>query len=164
MHVGQLNIGPEGYGLRIDPTTKVIEITSENDAGVFYGVQTLLSLIKTFPEGLPQTDIHDKPRFGYRGMMVDVARHFVPSHELKRLMDIMAMYKLNKLHLHLVDDEGIRLFVPALPELTEVKLRERERERETEADRDRWREGGREGVNMCSFYLMVLSDMCLDNL
>ena len=96
---------------------------SEDDAGIFYGVQTLLSLIQTFPEGLPHTDVHDKPRFEYRGMMVDTSRHFVPSHELKRLMDIMAVYKLNKLHLHLANDEGIRLHVPDLPELTDVRLK-----------------------------------------
>ena len=134
-----MRIGPEGYGLRIDPEIKVIEIMSKDDVGVFYGVQTLLSLIKSFPEGLRQTDIHDKPRFEYRGMMVDVARHFVPSHELKRLMDIMAMYKLNKLHLHLANDEGIRLYVPDLPELTEVQ-RDREREKERERQRERERE------------------------
>jgi hexosaminidase len=60
----------------------------------------------------------DAPRFGYRGMMLDVARHFASKETVLRLLDCMACYKLNKLHLHLTDDEGWRLHIDALPELT----------------------------------------------
>lgn len=121
LSVGTLMTDPEGYGLRIDPDNQVIEIMSHDEPGVFYGAQSLLSLMKSFPDGLRQTDVNDKPRFHYRGMHVDVARHFVPSHEIMRLMDVMAMYKLNKLHLHLANDEGVRLYFSDLPELTEVE-------------------------------------------
>ena len=79
-----------------------------------------MSLLSTYPGGLPEIHIEDKPRFEHRGMHVDVARNFRSVDDIKRLLDVMAMYKLNKLHLHLSDDEGWRLEIPGLPELTEV--------------------------------------------
>ena len=112
----------EGYGLRVDPVRNNIEITSKSEAGLFYGIQSLMSLMSTFPDGLPEIDIHDWPRFEYRGLHVDVARNFHNADDLIRLMKAMATYKMNKLHLHLTDDEGWRLDIPDIPELTQVML------------------------------------------
>ena len=67
-------------------------------------------------------EINDAPRYEHRGVMIDVARNFHTTTEILRLIDVLAMYKLNKLHLHLADDEGWRLEIPGLPELTEVTL------------------------------------------
>ncbi|OZG75503.1 N-acetyl-beta-hexosaminidase [Hahella sp. CCB-MM4] len=104
-----------------------VEISAATSAGMFYGVQSLLALIPVetyqgagLPMQLPVVQIEDAPRFSYRGMHLDVARHFSQVDSVKRLIDVMALYKLNKLHLHLSDDEGWRLEIPSLPELTEV--------------------------------------------
>lgn len=103
----------------VNTDNMIIEITGQSTTGVFWGVQTLLSITR---EGrVPNIVIHDEPRFGYRGMSLDVARNFFHKEEIFKLLEIMAMYKLNKLHLHLTDDEGWRLEIPELPELTEVK-------------------------------------------
>ncbi|MCV5949252.1 family 20 glycosylhydrolase, partial [Escherichia coli] len=71
-------------------------------------------------DSLPQLSIQDAPRFDYRGVMVDVARNFHSKDAILATLDQMAAYKMNKLHLHLTDDEGWRLEIPGLPELTEV--------------------------------------------
>ena len=98
----------------------MIRIQGKDEAGLFYGIQSLLSLLASFTSGLPEISITDEPRFEFRGMHVDVARNFHTTEDLKRLMDAMAMYKMNALHLHLTDDEGWRLHIPDLPELTTV--------------------------------------------
>ena len=86
---------------------------------MFYGVQTLLALMDD--QGLvPQVSIKDSPRFSYRGLMVDVARNFQPKQEIMKLLDVMAMYKMNKFHFHLSDNEGWRLEIPGIEELTSV--------------------------------------------
>ena len=88
---------------------------------MFYGVQTLLSLIDD--QGLvPQVSIKDSPRFSYRGLMLDVGRNFIPKHEILKLLDAMAMYKMNKFHFHLSENEGWRLEIPGLEELTQVRI------------------------------------------
>ena len=69
---------------------------------------------------VPNVIINDSPRYEFRGMELDVGRNFMPKSEVKKLIDAMAMYKLNKFHFHLTDDEGWRLEIPGLPELTEV--------------------------------------------
>ncbi len=99
-------------------------ISGQTTAGVFYGIQSLLSLLANSgtKKTIPNAKITDMPRFEYRGMMLDVARNFHSVEGVKKLMDVMAMYKLNKLHLHLTDDEGWRIEIPGLPELTEVSL------------------------------------------
>ncbi|WP_020406695.1 family 20 glycosylhydrolase [Hahella ganghwensis] len=104
-----------------------VQISAHSPAGMFYGVQSLLALVPLdayqgsgLPVKLPAVQIEDAPRFAYRGMHLDVARHFSQIESVKRLIDVMALYKLNKLHLHLSDDEGWRLEIPSLPELTEV--------------------------------------------
>ncbi|MFA0697907.1 family 20 glycosylhydrolase, partial [Vibrio sp. 10N.222.49.C9] len=72
------------------------------------------------PTELPQVEIKDAPRFDYRGVMVDVARNFHTKEAILSTIDQLAAYKMNKLHLHLTDDEGWRLEIPGLPELTEI--------------------------------------------
>ena len=109
----------ESYAIKIDHSPEKIEITGVTTAGVFYGIQTLLSLA-TREGGIPSGTIEDCPRFGYRGMHVDVARNFFRKETIQRLLDNMAIYKLNVLHLHLSDDEGWRLEIPGLQELTMV--------------------------------------------
>ena len=109
----------EGYTLQTDPPSKEIHITGKTDTGVFYGIQTLLSLLFDKSD-LPKVLIKDEPRFGFRGMYVDISRNFHSKNTLLKLIDAMAMYKLNKFHIHLADDEGWRIEIKDLPELTEV--------------------------------------------
>ncbi|WP_394835399.1 family 20 glycosylhydrolase [Pendulispora rubella] len=114
--------GPEGYTLSIDPE-KGIEIRGVDSAGVFYGIQTLRQLVPVEPGkkvsvALPALSISDAPLFPYRGMTLDVARHFHSKATLEKLLDVLALHKINKLHLHLTDDEGWRLEIPGIPELT----------------------------------------------
>ncbi|EKK5243447.1 carbohydate-binding domain-containing protein [Cronobacter sakazakii] len=107
------------YQLHIGP--KETTITGYDRAGVFYGLQSLLSLIPA--EGAKQIatlDAQDAPRFDYRGIQLDVGRNFHTKAAVLRLLDQMAAYKLNKFHFHLSDDEGWRIEIPGLPELTDV--------------------------------------------
>jgi hexosaminidase len=108
---------PEAYCLDIGPDT--ILVRGAGAHGVFNGIQTLAQLLD-LDGSLPCGRVLDAPRFGYRGMMLDVARHFASVATVKRLLDCMARYKLNRLHLHLTDDEGWRLRIDALPELTDI--------------------------------------------
>jgi hexosaminidase len=122
------NIGKEGYLLSVTPN-KVI-ITANTPAGLFYGVQTLLQLFPPAIEGktkvtnvawkAPCVQITDYPRFEWRGLMFDVARHFFTKAEVKHYIDDMVRYKFNILHLHLADDEGWRIEIKSLPRLTQV--------------------------------------------
>lgn len=112
---------PGGYRLTIGPRGAFVE--GYDAAGEYYGVQTLYSLV---PEGggpIPAMLIDDAPRFPHRGMHVDLARNFKHPATLRRLIDQMSAYKLNRLHVHLSDDEGWRIEIPGLPELTEVGAR-----------------------------------------
>ena len=114
--------GPEAYALGIDPE-KGIEIRAADAAGVFYGIQTLRQLVpverdKKLDVKLPALSISDAPLFPYRGMTLDVARHFHSKAAIEKLLDVLALHKINKLHLHLTDDEGWRLEIPGIPELT----------------------------------------------
>lgn len=119
---------PEAYELKIDG--KLISIEGKSAAGVFYGIQSLLAVFpvnawqeKAATIEVPQVTVSDAPRFAYRGMMLDIARNFNDLTAIKKLVDAMSFYKLNKLHLHLTDDEGWRLEIPGLPELTDVGAR-----------------------------------------
>lgn len=107
----------ESYRLEIKANT--IEIQGHDAAGVFYGVQSLLSLTASSLT-VPQLEIRDEPRYPWRGMHYDMARNFHGVAVTKRLIEQMGRYKLNKLHLHLSEDEGWRLEIPGLPELTEI--------------------------------------------
>jgi len=121
-------IGKEGYHLVVSP--KNIMIEANEPAGLFYGVQTLIQLfpkeiesttpVKNIKWQAPCVDITDYPRFGWRGLMFDVARHFFTKEDVKKYIDQMVRYKYNLLHLHLTDDEGWRIEIKSLPKLTEV--------------------------------------------
>ncbi|PZU40685.1 MAG: beta-N-acetylhexosaminidase [Microbacterium sp.] len=112
---------PEGYRLRADGDR--IDIAAPTEAGLFYGAQTLVQLLRPAPgDGwrVPAIDIEDAPRFAHRGLMLDVARHFFGVETVCALIDRAAALKLNTLHLHLTDDQGWRLHIDAWPRLTEV--------------------------------------------
>lgn len=112
----------EGY--RLDINQRRILIEASDPAGIFYGIQTLLgSLGAKTPWTLPAITVTDYPRFAYRSVLIDVGRNFQPIGEIRRVVDLMAFCKLNVLHLHLTDDEGWRLEIPGLPELTTVGAR-----------------------------------------
>ncbi len=121
-------LGSEGYHLTV--TTKQVTITANQPAGIFYGVQTLLQLlpkeiesktiVKNVQWQIPCVDITDHPRFGWRGLMLDVSRHFFTKQQVKDFIDQMVKYKYNLLHMHLTDDQGWRIEIKSLPKLTEV--------------------------------------------
>lgn len=108
---------PEQYELKIEKNT--VNITASTHAGLFYGLQTLKQLCRT-EEKLPQLTIQDAPRFEYRGLHLDVSRHFYPVEFVKRQIDLMAQYKLNRFHWHLTDGAGWRLEIKKYPKLTEI--------------------------------------------
>jgi hexosaminidase len=118
-------LGEEGYELTVAPDKIAIKATTT--AGAFYAIQSLKTLIPPSalvnPQGkvpIPCVEVKDEPRFNYRAFMLDVARNFQPKSEIYRVLDLMALYKLNVFHLHLTDDEGWRLEIPSLPELTGI--------------------------------------------
>ncbi len=117
---------PEAYSLVVD-SGQGIRVVGVSPAGVFYGLQTLRSVLPapTPKTGvvIPAIQVVDAPRFGYRGFMLDVARNFHPKPAVLRTIDLLARYKLNVLHLHLTDDEGWRVEIAGLPELTAVGAR-----------------------------------------
>jgi hexosaminidase len=117
--------GPEGYQLTVK--SNGIIISASTAAGAFYGIQSLKTLIP--PAALaksvksidiPCVEVKDEPRFAYRGFMLDVGRNFQPKSEVLKVLEVMALYKLNIFHFHITDDEGWRLQIAALPELTAV--------------------------------------------
>jgi hexosaminidase len=118
----------EGYGLKVTPTR--IEIDAGEPAGLFYGVQTLRQLLPPSIESperlsgvawtIPAVTIQDEPRYAWRGMMLDVSRHFFSKEFVKHFIDYLAMHKLNRFHWHLVDDQGWRIEIKKYPRLTEV--------------------------------------------
>ncbi len=121
-------LGKEGYHLWV--TKKGILIKANEPAGLFYGVQTLIQLLPKEIESaevvphikliVPCVDIKDYPRFAWRGLMLDVSRHFFTKDEVKQYIDQMVRYKFNLLHMHLTDDEGWRIEIKSLPRLTTV--------------------------------------------
>jgi hexosaminidase len=119
-------LGPEGYDLVVDATG--IRIGAAAPAGLFYGVQTVRQLLPPITEweaafarpiSVPFARVEDRPRFPWRGAMLDVSRHFFSVDEVKRYIDLLALYKINRLHLHLADDQGWRIEIPEYPRLTE---------------------------------------------
>lgn len=120
-------LGDEGY--RLEVRTDRVEIHAFRPAGAFYGTQTLRQLLPAaaFRKGLvagewavPGVRIEDRPRFGWRGAHVDVARHFMPKEFLLKFIDLLALHKMNRLHLHLTDDQGWRMEIKRYPRLTIV--------------------------------------------
>ncbi|XP_069101871.1 beta-hexosaminidase-like isoform X2 [Argopecten irradians] len=121
-----MNFSSEEYILTVEPASEIIQVFAEEKAGAFYGVQTILSLLQKIDTNkwvIPKAQIRDKPRFPYRGIQLDVSRNFHSKETILKLLDTMAMYKLNKLHFHLSDDEGWRLEIPGLEELTQIGSR-----------------------------------------
>ncbi len=117
--------GAESYKLNIEPNSLVI--VGQDAAGVSHGIQSVRALIplanyqtKTKKIALPVVEVEDAPRFTYRGMHLDVARNFQTKESVLRLLDLLALYKLNKFHFHITDDEGWRIEIPGLPELTQI--------------------------------------------
>jgi hexosaminidase len=116
---GNADHGPEAYHLVASPSG--IRIEASDPRGLFYGAQTLLQLV-TERDGVrtvPAVEIRDSPRFRWRGLLLDLSRHFFGKPTLLKFIDEMAAYKLNVLHLHLTDDPGWRLEIPGYPKLTE---------------------------------------------
>lgn len=113
-------LGDEGY--QIDITNESITISANKPAGLFYGVQTLDQVGVKTSEGTEYAvgKIRDYPAFGWRGSMLDVARHFFGVNDIKEYIDKIAYYKLNVLHLHLSDDQGWRIEIKSWPKLTEI--------------------------------------------
>ncbi|MER8047347.1 beta-N-acetylhexosaminidase [Streptomyces sp. NPDC094032] len=122
-------LAAEAY--RLDVRTEGVTLVGGAASGVFYACQALLQLlppavhrrarvdaVTSLP--VPAVSVRDAPRFGWRGLMLDVARHFMPKHDLLRLVDLLALHRLNTLHLHLTDDQGWRLEIRRHPRLTEV--------------------------------------------
>jgi hexosaminidase len=125
---GKRATNKEAYDLTVTPMA--VTITADSSAGLFYGIQTLLQLLPNEIESrkqannvewtIPAVTINDYPRFGWRGAMLDVARHFFTMEEVKHFIDNMVKYKYNVLHFHLTDDQGWRIEIKSLPKLTEV--------------------------------------------
>ncbi len=122
------SLPPEGYRLTVG-ADGAVEIVGGDEAGVFWGRQTLRQLLGPdafrqagfdAPRTLPQVEIEDAPRFRWRGFMLDIARHFTPKSGILRYVDLIAAHKLNVLHLHLTDDQGWRIEIKRYPRLTEV--------------------------------------------
>lgn len=121
------SLGNEGYNIHISP--KKITLSANTSHGLFYAVQTFMQLLptsngnvqtKTISFKIPGVTITDYPRFGYRGMMLDVSRHFFSKDFIKKYIDEMAKYKFNVFHWHLTDDQGWRIEIKGLPKLTSV--------------------------------------------
>lgn len=121
----------EGYALSVTPGQ--VTVSAQTTHGLFYGVQTLLQLLppeiafedpsfipKNFEWTIPSVEIQDFPRYEYRGMHLDVARHFFPVEFVKQYIDLMAMQKMNRFHWHLTEDQGWRIEIKQYPLLTEV--------------------------------------------
>ncbi len=109
------SLPPEGYGLAI--TAGGITLNHSDDSGLFRAAITLLSLRQTYPHGLPCGSMTDAPRFGWRGQHLDCARHFYRVESILKLLDMMALLKLNRFHWHFSDDEAFRVEVTCAPEL-----------------------------------------------
>jgi hexosaminidase len=117
------HITPEGYILKI--VNGKVTITAETAAGAFYGTQSLVDMLKghTLPATLSNIEFADQPDLGFRGQHFDISRNYTTKENLFRLIDQFASLKLNVMHFHFSDDEGWRLEIPGLPELTEIGAR-----------------------------------------
>jgi len=115
-----INIIPDSAGYRLLITPERISIFARTRIGALYAMQSLLQVQLSQPNrsAIPCGEVNDHPRFGYRGAMIDVSRHFFSASYIKRFIDLMALYKLNTFHWHLVDGPGWRLEIKKYPELT----------------------------------------------
>ena len=118
---------PEGY--RVNVSASGVVIAGASEAGVFYGIQTLRKAIPVKANSVPvltAVGIEDEPRFGYRGVHLDVCRHFFTVDEVKKFIDMMVLHNMNRLHWHITDDQGWRIEIKKYPELTTVSSRRTE--------------------------------------
>ena len=121
-------VGTEGYKLTVTP--QQINISAATEQGAFYAVQTLFQMlpsdifsektVKKIAWKVPCADISDRPRYAYRGLHLDVARHFFPVSFIKKYIDLLAVHKMNTFHWHLTDDQGWRIEIKKYPKLTEI--------------------------------------------
>ncbi|QBD74782.1 beta-N-acetylglucosaminidase [Ktedonosporobacter rubrisoli] len=127
------HLGKEGYALQV--TRQQVTIRGTHPVGVFYGTQTLRQLLPTdiFSTTLikrdwpiPAVSIEDYPHFAWRGLMLDPARHFIPKDGILKFIDLLALHKMNVLHLHLTDDQGWRIEIKRYPKLTEIGSQRKE--------------------------------------
>lgn len=126
-------LGQEGYTLRVTP--EQVTLSSASPHGLFYAIQTLRQLL---PEAIfsttsverdwrvPAVTIEDFPRYSWRGLMLDTSRHFTPKQSILKMIDLLALHKMNVLHLHLTDDQGWRIEIKKYPRLTEIGSRRKE--------------------------------------
>src|ERR1043166_9641455 len=122
------SLGTEGYKLSV--TTNEVTLSANKPAGLFYGAQSILQLLPKEIESkaavknaactMPAVETTDYPRFGWRGLMFDVSRHFFTKQDVKQFIDDMVRYKFNLLHWHLTDDQGWRIEIKSMPKLTSV--------------------------------------------
>ncbi|MDR3252533.1 MAG: family 20 glycosylhydrolase [Tannerella sp.] len=125
---GTLDTGDEGYTL--DVTAEKVTVRARRSQGLFYGLQTFLQLLPAEIESAvavadmtwsaPCVAISDRPRFGYRGIMLDPCRHFMSVDDVKKQLDVLALFKINRMHWHLTDDQGWRIEIKKYPRLTEI--------------------------------------------
>jgi hexosaminidase len=124
---GDTTLGEEGYELAVSPDS--VRIAAPTPAGIFWGVQTLRQLfpptiecgtVQSSSWAIPAVTIRDTPRFAWRGMMLDVSRHFFPVEDIKHIIDLLSAYKLNRFHLHLSDDQGWRIEIESWARLATV--------------------------------------------
>ena len=123
-----LDVNDEGYTLDVTPSAVVVKAKTPH--GLFYGMQSFMQLLPAEIEdskiaekvswSAPCVTVKDEPRFGYRGIMLDPVRHFMSVEEVKRNLDVLALFKINRMHWHLTDDQGWRIEIKKYPKLTEV--------------------------------------------
>ena len=127
LRLGLQTENPEAYLLEVNEDQ--VTITGSSAAGVFYGIQTLrksLPVAKDAQVVLPPVRVNDAPRFAYRGMMLDVCRHFFSLDSVKRYIDILALHNINRFHWHLTDDQGWRIEIKKYPQLTQIGSQRKE--------------------------------------
>lgn len=127
LEISETNLGIEGY--KLNSNAKYLKITAESEAGIFNGLQTLIQLLPLEIENrtttelkwtVPVCKIEDKPRFSWRGMHLDVSRHFFDADFIKRYIDLLAFHKMNVFHWHLTDDNGWRIEIKKYPKLQKI--------------------------------------------
>ena len=124
----KLDVNNEGYQLNV--TKEGVQIEAKTPQGLFYGMQTLMQLLPAEIESpkvekgiawtIPCVTVKDEPRFAYRGVMLDPCRHFIPVENIKKHLDVMALFKINTFHWHLTEDQGWRIEIKKYPKLTEI--------------------------------------------
>ncbi|MGC4015481.1 MAG: beta-N-acetylhexosaminidase [Luteolibacter sp.] len=125
---------PKGEGYRLEITARGAVVSAADDAGLFYGTQSIAQMLPASGgKQLPLVSIEDSPRYGWRGYMLDEARHFSGEAAVKRLLDAMAHYKLNRLHWHLTDSSGWRIEIKKYPKLSTIGGRGNETDRSENA-------------------------------